>query len=72
MASRSEDHRIGSRDSKRNNKSKITLKKLAYEVEGGDSAVTIGRGVSTFSCILKRALAREGVIDMSFFLIKEQ
>lgn len=70
MPSMSEDHRIGSGDSKGNNKSKVTLKKLAYEVEGGDSAVTIGRSMNVFSCILKRAPARKGVIDTSFFLIK--
>lgn len=74
MSSMSEDHRIGSGDTipviQGNNKSKVTLKKLAYEVEGGDSAVNIGRSMNVFSGILKRAPARKGVIDTSFFLIK--
>lgn len=35
-------------DSRDNNKSEITFKKLACEVEGGDRAVAIGRDVNIF------------------------
>lgn len=46
---RNEDDRVGSGDSKGNTKSKITFKKLACEVEGGDRPGTIGEDKNILS-----------------------